>query len=47
MSEVIVIAIAASYVIYNTLFRYKHKLDKSVCIYNILLILVALLTLRW
>lgn len=47
MSEVIVFAIAASYSIYITVCRYKYKLDKSVYIYDSLLILAALLLLRW
>ena len=47
MSEVIVFAIAASYSIYITVRRYKYKLDKSVYICDVLLILAALLSLRW
>lgn len=47
MSEVIVFAIAASYSIYITVCRYKYKLDKSAYICDALLILVALLSLRW
>lgn len=47
MSEVIVFAIAASYSIYITVCRYKYKLDKSVYICDTLLILAALLSLRW
>lgn len=47
MSEVIVFAIAASYSIYSNVFRYKYKLDKSVYICDALLILAALLSLRW
>lgn len=50
MSEVIVFAIAASYSIYITVCRYKYKLDKldkSVYICDALLILAALLSLRW
>ncbi len=47
MSKVILFAIAVSYFIYNTVFRYKNKLDKSVYIYDTLLIIVALLALRW
>lgn len=47
MSEVIVFAIAAFYSIYITVCRYKYKLDKSVYICDALLILVALLALRW
>jgi hypothetical protein len=46
VSEVIVLAIAASYSIYITVFSYKYKLDKSVYICDALLILVALLSLR-
>ena len=47
MSAVIVFAIAASYSIYITMYRYKYKLDKSVYICDALLILAALLSLRW
>lgn len=47
MSEVIMFAIAASYSIYITVFRYKYKLDKLVYICDALLILAALLSLRW
>ena len=47
MSEVIVFSIAVSYSIYITVFRHKYKLDKSSYIYDSLLILVALLSLRW
>ena len=47
MSEVIVFAIAASYSTYITVCRYKYKLDKSVYICDALLILVAILSLRW
>lgn len=47
MSEVIMFAIAAAYSIYITVFRYKHKLDKPVYICDALLILAALLSLRW
>lgn len=47
MSEFIVLAIAASYSIYITVCRYKYKLDKSVYICDALLILAALLSLRW
>lgn len=47
MSEVIVFTIAASYSIYITAFRYKYNLDKSVYICDALLILMALLSLRW
>lgn len=47
MSEVIVFAIAASYSFYITVCRYKYKLDKSVYICDALLILAALLSLRW
>lgn len=46
MSEIIVFAIAASYSIYITVFRYKYKLDKSVYICDALLILAALLAFR-
>lgn len=45
MIEVIVFAIAASYSIYITVFRHKYKLDKSVYICDVLLILVAILSL--
>ncbi len=47
MSVVIVFAIAASYSIYIAVCRYKYKLDKSVYICDALLILAALLSLRW
>lgn len=47
MSEVIMFVIAVSYFIYITVFRYKYKLDKSAYICGALLILVALLSLRW
>lgn len=47
MSEVIVFAIAASYSIYITVCRYQYKLDKSIYICDALLILAALLSLRW
>ena len=47
MIEAIVFAIAVSYSIYITVFRYKYKLDESVYICDVLLILVALLSLRW
>ncbi len=47
MSEVIVFAIAASYSIYIIVCRYKYELDKSVYICDALLILAALLSLRW
>lgn len=47
MSEVIVFAIAASYSIYITVFRYEYKLDKSVYICDALLVLATLLALRW
>lgn len=47
MSEVIVFAIAASYSIYITVFRYYYKLDKSVYICDALLILATLLAFRW
>ena len=47
MSEVIVFAIAASYSIYVTLCRDKYKLDKPVYICDALLVLAALLALRW
>ena len=47
MSEVIVFAIAASYSIYITVCRYKYKLNKLVYICDALLILAALLALRW
>lgn len=47
MSEVIVFAIAASYSTYIIVCRYKYKIDKSVYICDALLILVALLSLRW
>ena len=47
MSEVIVFAIAASYSIYITVYRDRYKVDKSVYICDALLILAALLSLRW
>lgn len=47
MSEVIVFTIAASYSIYITVCRAKYKLDKSVYICDALLVLAALLALRW
>ena len=47
MSEVIVFAIAVSYSIYATVCRDKYKLDKSVYICDVLLVLAALLALRW
>ncbi len=47
MSEVIVFTIVASYSIYVTVCRDKYKLDKSVYICDALLVLAALLALRW
>lgn len=47
MSEVIVFTITASYTIYLTMCRDKYKLDKSVYICDALLVLAALLALRW
>lgn len=47
MSEVIVFTIAASYTIYLTMCRDNYKLDKSVYICDALLVLAALLALRW
>ena len=47
MSGVIVFAIATSYSIYITVCRDRYKLDKSVYICNALLVLAALLALRW
>lgn len=47
MSEVIVFSIAVSYSIYITVSRNKYALNKSVYIYDILLVLAALLALRW
>lgn len=47
MSEVILFAIAAFYSIYITVCRYKYKLDMSVYISDALLVLAALLSLRW
>lgn len=47
MSGVIVFAIAASYSIYITVCRERYKLDKSVYICDALLVLAALLALRW
>lgn len=46
MSEIIVFAIAASYSIYITVCRVHHKLDKSVYIYDAIMVLAALLALR-
>lgn len=46
MSVVIVFAIAASYSIYITVCKCKYKIDKSVYICDVLLILAALLSLR-
>lgn len=47
MSGVIVFAIAAFYSIYITVCRDRYKLDKSVYICDALLVLAALLALRW
>ena len=47
MSGVIVFAIAVSYSIYITVCRDRYKLDKLVYICDALLVLAALLTLRW
>lgn len=47
MSGVIVFAIAASYSMYITVCRDRYKLDKSVYIRDALLVLAALLALRW
>lgn len=47
MSGIIVFAIAATYSIYITVCRDKYKLDKSVYICDALLVLAALLALRW
>lgn len=47
MSEVILFAIAASYSFYIIVCRYRYKLDKSVYICDALLVLAALLALRW
>lgn len=47
MSGVIAFAFAASYSIYITVCRDRYKLDKSVYICDALLVLVALLALRW
>ncbi len=47
MSGVIVFAIAASYSIYITVCRDRYKLDKSVYICDALLVLAALLAMRW
>lgn len=47
MSVVIVFAIAASYSVYITVCRYRYKLDKSVYICDALLVLAALLALKW
>lgn len=47
MSEVIVFAIAASYSIYIAVYRDRYKVDKSVYICDALLVLAAMLALRW
>ncbi len=47
MSGVMVFAIAASYSIYITVCRDRYKLDKSVYICDALLVLAALLAMRW
>lgn len=47
MSEVIVFAIAAFYSIYITVCRDRYKIDKSVYICDALLVLAAMLALRW
>lgn len=47
MSGVIVFAIAASYSIYIIVCKDRYKLDKSVYICDALLVLAALLALRW
>lgn len=47
MSGVIVFAIAASYSVYITVCRDRYKLGKSVYICDALLVLAALLALRW
>lgn len=47
MSGVIVFAIAASYSMYITVCRDRYKLDKSVYICDALLVLAALLAMRW
>ena len=47
MSGVIVFAIAASYSIYITVYKDRYKFDKSVYICDALLVLAALLALRW
>lgn len=47
MSGVIVFAIAASYSIYITVCIDRYRLDKSVYICDALLVLAALLALRW
>lgn len=47
MSGVIVFVVAASYSIYITVYRDRYKLDKSVYICDALLVLAALLALKW
>ena len=47
MSGVIVFAFAASYSVYITVCRDRYKLGKSVYICDALLVLAALLALRW
>lgn len=47
MSGIIVFAIAATYSIYITVCRDKYVLDRSVYICDALLVLAALLALRW
>lgn len=47
MSGVIVFAIAASYSVYITVCKDRYKLGKSVYICDALLVLAALLALRW
>lgn len=47
MSEVILFTIAVSYSIYISVCGCKYKFDKLVYIYDALLVLAALLAMRW
>lgn len=47
MCGIIALAIAATYSIYITVCRDRYKLDKSVYICDTLLVIAALLALRW
>lgn len=46
MSGIIIFAIAASYSIYITVCKDQYKIDKSIYIFDALLILAAVLALR-